>query len=48
MRKKWTEMTPEERRAERERSADLDRRLLEMIERYKQRIAARRAEASGQ
>ena len=39
--------TPEEWRAELARRADLDRRMLEMIERYKQRIAARRAEASG-
>jgi hypothetical protein len=35
--------TPEERRAERERREDLDRRLLEMIERYKELNAKRRA-----
>ena len=46
MGKKRKRMTPEEWRAELERRADLDRRLLEMIERYKQRIAARRAEAN--
>ena len=36
-------MTPEEWRAEKERRADLDRRLLEMIERYRVRIEKRRA-----
>lgn len=36
--------TPEERAAEEARRRDLDRRLLEMIERYKQ-INARRREA---
>jgi hypothetical protein len=35
--------TPEERRAEREYREDLDRRLLEMIERYKELNAKRRA-----
>jgi hypothetical protein len=35
--------TPEERRAERERSEDLNRRLLEMIERYRVRIEAKKA-----
>jgi hypothetical protein len=35
--------TPEERAADRERSRDLDRRLLEMIERYKELNAKRRA-----
>jgi hypothetical protein len=34
--------TPEERAAERARKEDLDRRLLEMIERYRARIRARR------
>jgi hypothetical protein len=35
--------TPEERAAERARRADLDRRLLEMIERYRVLNAERRA-----
>gem|GEM_PF-3086514 len=35
--------TPEERAADLERSRDLDRRLLEMIERYKDLNARRRA-----
>ncbi len=35
--------TPEERAAELARRADLDRRLLEMIERLKARTAERRA-----
>jgi hypothetical protein len=35
--------TPEERRADRERSEDLNRRLLEMIERYRVRIEAKKA-----
>jgi hypothetical protein len=35
--------TPEERAAELAYSKDLDRRMLEMIERYRVRIAARRA-----
>ena len=35
--------TPEERAAERARREDLDRRLLEMIERYRVRNAERRA-----
>jgi hypothetical protein len=39
--------TPEERAAELERRADLDRRLLEMIERYKALNARKRA-AAGQ
>jgi hypothetical protein len=34
--------TPEERAAERARKEDLDRRLLEMIERYRERIRSRR------
>ncbi len=37
--------TPEERAAELERRADLDRRLLEMIEKYKRLNAERRAAA---
>ena len=39
--------TPEERAAERAYRKDLDRRLLEMIERYRERIAARKR-AEGQ
>jgi hypothetical protein len=39
--------TPEERAAELERRADLDRRLLEMIEKYRQ-INARRRAATGE
>jgi hypothetical protein len=39
--------TPEERAAERAYRQDLDRRLLEMIERYRERIAARKR-AEGQ
>lgn len=35
--------TPEERQAEREREADLDRRLLEMIEKYRRLIEEKRA-----
>jgi len=35
--------TPEERAAELERRRELDRRLLEMIERYKELNARRRA-----
>jgi hypothetical protein len=35
--------TPEERAAEEERRKDLDRRLLEMIERYKELNARKRA-----
>ena len=38
-RKRWTEMSREERAAERARSKDLDRRLLAMIERYRRREA---------
>jgi hypothetical protein len=40
---KKKKMTPEEWRAELERRRDLDRRLLEMIERYKEINARRRA-----
>jgi len=36
--------TPEERAAEREYRKDLDRRLLEMIERYRELNARKRAE----
>ncbi len=39
--------TPEERAAELERRADLDRRLREMIEKYRQ-INARRRAATGE
>lgn len=39
--------TPEERAAELERRADLDRRMLEMIEKYRQ-INARRRAATGE
>jgi hypothetical protein len=38
--------TPEERAADRERSRDLDRRLLEMIERYRELNEKRRAAGS--
>jgi hypothetical protein len=41
--KKRRKMTPEEWRAEKERRADLDRRLLEMIERLKKSNAEKRA-----
>jgi hypothetical protein len=41
--KRRKKMTPEEWRAELERRADLDRRLLEMIERYRELIAKKRA-----
>ena len=41
--KKRRKKTPEELAAERARREDLDRRLLEMIERYKQINAQRRA-----
>jgi hypothetical protein len=40
---KRKKMTPEEWRAELERRADLDRRLLEMIERYRELSAKKRA-----
>lgn len=40
-------MTPEERAAELARRADLDRRLLEMIERYRLLIADKRAASEG-
>lgn len=46
-RRKWTKMTPEERAAELARREDLDRRLLELIERLKARIAEKRAAAEG-
>ena len=47
-RKKWTEMTREERAAERARREDLDRRLLETIERLKKSVAEKkRAAAEG-
>jgi len=38
--------TPEERAAERARSEDLNRRLVEMIERYRLRIEQKRAAES--
>ena len=41
--KKRRKMTPEEWRAEKARREDLDRRLLEMIERLKKSNAERRA-----
>jgi hypothetical protein len=41
--KKKRKRTPEERAADLERSRDLERRLLEMIERYKELNARRRA-----
>jgi hypothetical protein len=43
--KRKKKKTPEERAAELERRADLDRRLLEMIEKYRQLNARRRAAA---
>lgn len=43
MAKKRKKKTPEEREAERQRSADLQRRLLEMIERYRRINEAKRA-----
>lgn len=46
-RKKWMEMTPEERAALRAYREDLDRRMLEMIARLKVRIAEKRAAAEG-
>jgi hypothetical protein len=42
--KKRPRMTPEERAALEARSEDLGRRLEEMIERYRVRIARKRAE----
>ena len=47
MPRKRKKMTPEERAAELARRADLDRRLLSLIERYKARIAEKRAAAEG-
>ena len=47
MGKKRKKKTPEERAAERAYSEDLDRRLREMIERYKVINAAKRAAAEG-
>ena len=47
MPRKRKRMTPEERAAELARREDLDRRLLAMIERYKARIAQKRAAAEG-
>lgn len=41
--KRKRKRTPEERAAELERRADLDRRLLEMIEKYRRPNARRRA-----
>jgi hypothetical protein len=45
--RKKPRMTPEERAALEAQSEDLDRRMLEMIERYRERIAARKR-AEGQ
>jgi hypothetical protein len=47
MAKKRKRLTPEERAAREAYSRDLDRRLLEMIERYRVRIEARKR-AEGQ
>ena len=47
MAKKRKKKTPEERAAERAYREDLDRRMLEMIERYKTIIAEKRAAAEG-
>jgi hypothetical protein len=47
MPRKRKKMTPEERAAELARRADLDRRLLEMIERLKAITAEKRAAAEG-
>lgn len=47
MAKKRKKKTPEERAAERAYREDLDRRLLETIERYKAIIAEKRAAAEG-
>jgi hypothetical protein len=44
--KRRKKMTPEEWRAELARRSDLDRRLLEMIERYGQLNAKKRAAGS--
>jgi hypothetical protein len=44
--KRRKKMTPEEWRAELARRADLDRRLLEMIERYRELNAKKRAAGS--
>jgi len=43
MKRKRRKKTPEEIAADRARSEDLDRRLLEMIERYRRMIEERRA-----
>jgi hypothetical protein len=45
--KSWKKMTPEERAAELARREDLDRRMLEMIERLKAITAEKRAAAVG-
>ena len=45
--RKRRKMTPDERAAREAYSKDLDRRMLEMIERYRERIAARKR-AEGQ
>jgi hypothetical protein len=47
MAKKRKKRTPEERAAELARRADLDRRLREMIERYRALNAEKRAAAEG-
>ena len=43
---KRRQQTPEERQAELERRSDLDRRLLEMIERYRELSTQKRAAGS--
>jgi t-SNARE complex subunit (syntaxin) len=45
--KKRKKKTPEERAAERARSEDIDRRLLEMIERYRQLNSQKRLAEEG-
>jgi hypothetical protein len=47
MARKRKKKTPEERAAERAYEADLDRRLRDMIERYRVLNAAKRAAAEG-
>jgi hypothetical protein len=44
--KRRRKKTPEERAADEERRRDLDRRLLEMIERYRELNARKRAAGS--
>lgn len=47
MARKRKKKTPEERAAERAYREDLDRRMLEMIERLKVRVAEKRSAAEG-